>query len=72
MCIRDSDKIAISITRTSGLDDASKIHLKNIETYTARMVEDVSVGREQIISELRSEIKLLARTIAAIAEEERR
>ncbi|MBR56397.1 flagellar motor protein MotA [Candidatus Poribacteria bacterium] len=66
------DKIAISITRTSGLDDASKIHLKNIETYTARMVEDVSVGREQIISELRSEIKLLARTIAAIAEEERR
>ena len=35
----------------------------------ARLLEDLSAGREEIIQEVRSEIKLLARTIAAIAEE---
>ncbi|MBE04230.1 MAG: flagellar motor protein MotA [Gammaproteobacteria bacterium] len=66
------EKLEAATYRAPGLDETSQSHLKNIDTYTLRMLEEVSVGREQIINELRSEIKLLARTIAAIAEEERR
>jgi len=36
-----------------------------------RMLEETAEGRDQMTQEIRSEIKLLARTIAAIAEEER-
>jgi septal ring factor EnvC (AmiA/AmiB activator) len=54
-----------------GIDDASRGHLRNVDLLMARMVEDASAGRNQIIQELRNEIRLLARTIAALAEEER-
>jgi hypothetical protein len=43
--------------------------MRNIEMYLARLAEDLSQGREQTIQEVRSEIRLLARTIAALAEE---
>jgi hypothetical protein len=37
--------------------------------YVARLVEEVASGRDEIIQQVRSDIKLLARTIAALAEE---
>ncbi|HER27588.1 MAG TPA: flagellar motor protein MotA [Rhodospirillales bacterium] len=49
----------------SSLDEASRVHLRNLDIYMARLVEEVSSGREDIVSQVRSEIKLLARTIAA-------
>lgn len=52
-----------------GTDDISRHHLRNIELHVARAVEEASRGRTEIIQELRSEIRLLARTIAAIAED---
>jgi hypothetical protein len=52
-----------------GLDDASRGHLRNLELYMARLVEDVSQGRAQATAEIRGEIKILARTIAALADE---
>ncbi|MDT8294876.1 flagellar motor protein MotA [Roseomonas mucosa] len=51
-----------------GHGEASYAHLRNIELYLARLVEEVSQGRAQSTQEIRSEIKLLARTIAALAE----
>jgi hypothetical protein len=33
-----------------------------------RLLEELSAGRDQTVAELRSEIKLLARTIAAMAD----
>ncbi|ONG53215.1 flagellar motor protein MotA [Pseudoroseomonas deserti] len=53
----------------SAIDDASRAHLRNIEVYLARMSEDVAQGRAQSTAEIRGEIKILARTIAALAEE---
>lgn len=47
-------------------------HLRNIEVYLARLAEDVSQGRGEATQEIRSEIRLLARTIAALAEEAER
>ena len=55
-----------------GMDDRTKSHIRNLDTHMARLVEESSTGRERTINELRSEIKLLARTMAAIAEEQRR
>ncbi len=60
-----------SAREDSGLDLASRNHLRNLDVYVMRLLEEAAEGRNQMTQELRSEIKLLARTIAAIAEEER-
>jgi hypothetical protein len=52
--------------------DEARGHLRNIETYLARINEDMSQGRGEAVQEIRSEIRLLARTIAALAEEPQR
>ena len=57
--------------RNGGLDQASRSHLRNLDVYVMRLLEETAEGRDQMTQEIRSEIKLLARTIAAIAEEER-
>jgi hypothetical protein len=54
-----------------GQDDVLRTHLRNIEAYLARLAEDVAEGRMQSVQEIRGEIRLLARTIAALAEESR-
>lgn len=55
-----------------GGDDALRTHLRNMEVYLARIIEDGAAGRTQMTQDLRNEIRLLARTIAALAEEEQR
>ena len=60
------------LAATSGtvtLDDASRGHLRNLELYLARQLEESAAGRTQSTGEIRNEIKILARTIAALAEE---
>jgi hypothetical protein len=54
-----------------GIDDTTRAHIRNLDVHIGRMVEDGAAGRAQIIQEIRNEIRLLARTIAALAEEER-
>ncbi|MBU8544885.1 MULTISPECIES: flagellar motor protein MotA [Roseomonadaceae] len=51
------------------LDDASRNHIRNQELYLARILEEMTQGRMQATTEIRNEIKILARTIAALAEE---
>jgi hypothetical protein len=55
-----------------GQDETARAHLRNIEGYLARVSEELVQGRAQTIQEVRSEIRLLARTIAALAEEAER
>ena len=50
-----------------GLDPNSRTHLRNIDALLARMADDISSGRNNAVQELRSEIKLLTRTIAVAA-----
>lgn len=52
-------------------DEASRAHLRNLDLYMARILEEMTQGRLQATSEIRNEIKVLARTIAALAEEPR-
>ena len=52
-----------------GIDDESRTHIRNLEIYAARLLEELSTGRADSVQEIRSEIKMLARTIAALADE---
>ena len=53
-------------------DDVARGHLRNIEIYLQRLLSESDQGRQQSTTELRNEIKVLTRTIAAIAEEQPR
>lgn len=50
--------------------DADEVpaHIRNIDIHLARLLEETATGRTEMIDELRSEIRVLSRTLAAIAE----
>jgi hypothetical protein len=52
-----------------GLDATSRDHIRNISTTLNRMAEEMTAGREASTTMLRNEIRILTRTIAALAEE---
>lgn len=54
----------------SGLDEASRMHLRNIDVYVTRLVDEIKAGREDSTAQIRSEIKLVARLIAAATSDE--
>ena len=55
----------LSAQTDGGVDEATRAHIRNIDVYMTRLLEETVSGRTQLIDGLRSEIKLLARTIAA-------
>ena len=46
-------------------------HLRNIELYLQRLLADAEQGRAQATAELRNDLRLLTRTVAALAESSR-
>jgi biopolymer transport protein ExbB/TolQ len=52
-----------------GLDEATKTHIRNMDARMEQMASEIASGRQHAVLELRSEIRLLTRTIAAMAEE---
>jgi hypothetical protein len=50
---------------TPAIDDESRSHLRNIEVHLVRLGEELAQGRGDSVQEIRSEIRLLARTLAA-------
>ena len=57
---------ATSAVSSVSLDEASRMHLRNLDVYVKRFLEESGPAREHLIQEFRSEIKLLARTMAAL------
>ncbi len=55
----------------SGIDDASRMHLRNLDVYVTRLADDLKAGREDSTQQIRSEIKLVARLIAAATSDDR-
>ena len=55
----------LSAQAEGGVDEATRGHIRNIDVYMTRLLEETVSGRTLLIDGLRSEIKLLARTIAA-------
>lgn len=58
---------SIDQDRTLSLDEASRAHLRNLDVYVMRLLEESASGRTQMMEDVRSEIKLLARTMAGIS-----
>ena len=56
----------------AGLDDASKAHIRNMDLQLTGLREESRSGRDSLLQQLRSEIKLLARTLAATSDDPRR
>ena len=50
--------------------ESTKSHLKKIENTAGLLLEEMRLGRDKSVDEIRQEIRLLARTIAALAEEQ--
>jgi hypothetical protein len=63
------ERLVTVAENSTSQDDVLRAHLRNIEAYMARLTEDAAEGRVQTVHELRGEIRLLARTIAALADE---
>lgn len=55
--------------RNGGFDENARSHLRNVDLHLGRLVEEASKGRVQAVQDIRSEIKVLTRTIAAMAED---
>lgn len=56
----------------AGFDEVARGHLRNIELTMQRLLTDAEQGRAQSTAELRSDLRILTRTIAALAEEPQR
>jgi hypothetical protein len=57
------------LTPENGHDEIMRAHLRNIELYLQRLLTESEQGRAQSTAELRNDIRVLTRTIAALAEE---
>ncbi|MEO9190342.1 MAG: flagellar motor protein MotA [Acetobacteraceae bacterium] len=53
----------------SGMDEVSRAHLRNIDLHLQRLLSESEQGRTQSTAELRSDLRVLTRTIAALSEE---
>jgi methyl-accepting chemotaxis protein len=54
-----------------GFDEAARVHLRNIEVYLQRLLADAEQGRAQSTAELRNDLRILTRTVAALADDQR-
>ena len=54
-----------------GSDEALRASLRGIEALLARLLEENQAGRAQFTQDVRNEFRLLARTIAALADDQR-
>jgi hypothetical protein len=52
-----------------GDDESVRTHIRNIDVYMARLIEELASGRAELVEELRTEIRVLSRTLAAMAGE---
>ncbi len=61
-----------AVSGDGGMDDVTRTHIRNLDVYVARLLEELGTGREEMVQQVRSEIKLLARTIAAASDDAER
>ena len=54
-----------------GLDESTRGHIRNMDLQLTGLREEARAGHEALLQQIRSEIKLLARTLAAASEDNR-
>lgn len=52
-------------------DEVARAYLRNIETSILRLIVETEQGRQQATTDLRNDLRLLTRTVAALAEDPR-
>jgi hypothetical protein len=57
-----------ALPQANAFDDSTRGAVRNIDTQLARLIEELATGRQETVSEIRSEIRVLSRTLAAIDE----
>ncbi|HKY94044.1 MAG TPA: flagellar motor protein MotA [Kiloniellales bacterium] len=62
---------SVLVGNQGGLDESSRNNLRTIAIYAERLTHDLEQNRGELVQEMRNEIRLLARTIAALAGENR-
>jgi len=63
--------VLVRLSEQKPADDVSRAHLRNIELLLSRMTTEAEQGRTQGLAELRSDLKILMRTISALAGDQR-
>jgi len=63
---------AISERGMGGFDENVRSNIRNLDVNMSRLIEEIASGRAEMVSELRSELRVLSRTLAAIAEQSAR
>jgi hypothetical protein len=59
------------LSETQGGDEIARAHLRNIETNLTRLITTSEDGRERATTELRNDLRLLTRTVAALGADPR-
>ena len=52
-----------------GMDEVTRGHIRNLDQRLGRLTTEITAGRDKAVEDLRGEIRLLTRTLAAMAEE---
>jgi uncharacterized membrane protein YccC len=56
----------------AGFDEITKNHIRSLDLALQHLVQDASRGRDQFVSEIKGEIRLLARTISQVQDDKNR
>jgi hypothetical protein len=70
--MRGNQQLMLRLAETSaGGDEVSRGHLRNIELWLQRMAAEAEQGRAETTADLRNELRVLTRTVAALSEDRR-
>jgi len=53
------------------IDEETRNHIRNLETHFLRVLEENAAGRDELLTQLKQEMKLLTRTVAAALDKPR-
>jgi MotA/TolQ/ExbB proton channel family len=68
---RSSQQLILRLADSTGGDDVSRASLRNIELWLQRIATEAEQGRTETTTDLRNDLRLLTRAVAALAEEKR-
>jgi hypothetical protein len=70
--VRIGQQLMLRLAESSaGGDDVARTHLRNIDLCLQRMAAEAEQGRAETTSDLRNDLRILTRTVAALSEEKR-
>ena len=70
--MRTSQQLMLRMAEAQvGGDDVAQVHLRNIDLCLQRMAAEAEQGRAETTSDLRNDLRLLTRTVAALSEDKR-